>query len=395
MSYYLYFLGGLKVRKYFYKKEYIYLYLSKFCYSLANSFIDIFGVVMLYKNGMPLHQILLLYGIRFGIMGILSPLFITISSRFGIAMCSLIANILRVVSTYIILNGDYSNITFFIFAMSLPGALSNPIEDSVSNKYVESKYRGRYNSFRNISRILGATLASCLVGYGVLSQNNNILFIIITIFFILDYIFTKLVDYKPIKNNKNVLKETLRYIIKSRNNYKIIYSLRTFHIIERLFVPLYIFLVLKDFKNFTFVMIASLSLQIVTVFIIGKYTDKNIVKSNTLVSFIRMVITSLYLILNSKLLISINKTISDNFEKVYETSIQTSIQNIIKNSNEDYNLLSTVGQMSLCFTEVIIFTILSILSIFIEEKIFYIIFILSIFSTIEINFYIKKENLQK
>ena len=102
MSYYLYFLGGLKVRKYFYKKEYIYLYLSKFCYSLANSFIDIFGVVMLYKNGMPLHQILLLYGIRFGIMGILSPLFITISSRFGIAMCSLIANILRVVSTYII-----------------------------------------------------------------------------------------------------------------------------------------------------------------------------------------------------------------------------------------------------------------------------------------------------
>ena len=238
-------------------------------------------------------------------------------------------------------------------------------------------------------------MASCLVGYGVLSQNNNILFIIITIFFILDYIFTKLVDYKPIKNNKNVLKETLRYIIKSRNNYKIIYSLRTFHIIERLFVPLYIFLVLKDFKNFTFVMIATLSLQIVTVFIIGKYTDKNIVKSNTLVSFIRMVITSLYLILNSKLLISINKTISDNFEKVYETSIQTSIQNIIKNSNEDYNLLSTVGQMSLCFTEVIIFTILSILSIFIEEKIFYIIFILSIFSTIGINFYIKKENLQK
>lgn len=134
-------------------------------------------------------------------------------------------------------------------------------------------------------------------------------------------------------------------------------------------------------------------MKIITVFIIGKYTDKNIVKSNTLVSFIRMIITSLYLILNSKLLISINKTISDNFEKVYETSIQTSIQNIIKNSNEDYNLLSTVGQMSLCFTEVIIFTILSILSIFIEEKIFYIIFILSIFSTIGINFNIKRENL--
>lgn len=383
------------MKKNFYKKEYIYLYLSKFCYSVANSFIDIFGVVMLYKNGMPLYQILLLYGIRFGIMGILSPLFITISSKFGIAICSLIANILRIVSSYIILNGDYSNIIFFIFAMSLPGAFSNPIEDYVSNKYVETEYRGRYNSFRNISRIIGAALASCLVGYGVLNQNNNLLFIIITIFFILDYIFTKLVDYRPIKSNKNVLKETLNYIVKNKSNYKIIYGLRTFHIIERLFVPLYIFLVLKDFKSFTIVITVSLVLQIITVFIIGRYTDKNIVKSNTLVSSIRVIITSLYLVLNSKLLISINKTISDNFEKVYETSIQTSIQksiqNIIKNSKEDYNLLSTVGQMSLCFTEIIIFSILSLISIFIGDKVFVIIFLLSIISTIIIKNKIEKE----
>lgn len=378
-----------------YTREYIFLYLSKFCYSLANSFIDIFGVVLLYKNGMPLYQILFLYGIRFGTMGILSPLFITISNKFGIATCSLIANILRIVSTYIILNGDYSNIIFFIFAMSLPGALSNPIEDAVSNRYVETNYRGRYNSYRNISRIFGATLASCLVGYGLLNENTNTLFVTITIFFILDYIFTKLIDYKPTMINKNVLKETLKYIIKSKSNYKIIYSLRTFHIIERLFVPLYIFLVLKDFKSFTIVITISLILQIVTVFIIGKYTDKNITKSNTLVSFIRVIITSLYLVLNNKLLISINKTISDNFEKVYETSIQTSIQNIIKNSKEDYNFLSTVGQMSLCFTEVVIFTILAVISIFVKEKIFYIIFILSIISTIVINYNIKKGSLQK
>lgn len=144
------------MRKYFYKKEYIYLYLylylSKFCYALANSFIDIFGVVMLYKNGMPLHQILFIYGIRFGIMGILSPLFITISSKFGIAMCSLMANILRIISSYIILNGDYSNILFFIFAMSLPGALSNPIEDAVSSRYVDTEYRGRISINKTIRR---------------------------------------------------------------------------------------------------------------------------------------------------------------------------------------------------------------------------------------------------
>ena len=91
------------------------------------------------------------------------------------------------------------------------------------------------------------------------------------------------------------------------------------------------------------------------------------------------------------MIISINKTVGDNLEKVYETSIQTSIQNIIKESKEDNDLLSAVGQMSLCFTEVIIFAILSIIAKFIGENIFYLIFILSIISTIAINFEIKKE----
>ncbi len=86
--------------------------------------------------------------------------------------------------------------------------------------------------------------------------------------------------------------------------------------------------------------------------------------------------------------------LSDNFAKVYETSIQTSIQNIIKESKEDNDLLSSVGQMSLCFTEVVIFIVLAILSNFIGEKVFYIIFILSIISTIWINLNIKKEQLK-
>lgn len=102
-------------------------------------------------------------------------------------------------------------------------------------------------------------------------------------------------------------------------------------------------------------------------------------------------ITGVYLFARNKIIISLNNMLSDNFAKVYETSIQTSIQNIIKESKEDNDLLSSIGQMSLCFTEVIIFIALAILSNFIGEKVFYIIFILSIISTIGINLNIKKE----
>ena len=152
---------------------------------------------------------------------------------------------------------------------------------------------------------------------------------------------------------------------------------------------MYLYLILQDFKAFSVVTIVSLLFQVITITLIGKYTDKNIKKSNNLVTLIKASITLIYLFVKDKFIISINKTVSDNISKVYETSIQTSIQNIIKESKEDNDLLSSVGQMSLYFTEVIVFSILAILSAFIGEKVFIVIFVLSIISTIFINVNIK------
>ncbi len=378
------------MKEYFYKPEYIFLYLSKFFYSFAKSFIEIFGAVMLYKNGMSLSMILLVYGLRFGIMGICSPLFLKVSHKFGVASCALVADILLVVGTFMILYGQYNNLILFIFVMALPGALANPIEDAISSQYVETVHRGRYNSIRNIARILGQFLASMAVAWSVTTENNLLLILVVSMFFLLDYLCTALIDYKPQLPPENILRKTMQYIFKKKSDVKIIYSLRTAHIIERLFTPLYLYLVLQDFVAFSTVISVSLFLQIVTVMITGRFTDKNIKKTNNVVSIIKIMITSLYLLIKDKFVLSVNKAVSDNFEKVYETSIQTSIQNSIKKSDEEDAILSTVGQMSLCFTEVIVFLILSALSLYIQEKVFYIIFILSILATIGINVRVKQ-----
>lgn len=113
------------MKEYFYKSEYKWLYLSKFFYAFANSFIDIFGVVMLYKNGMPLYMILFIYGVRFGVMGLCSPMFLKVAAKHGIASCAILANLLRIAGIYMIQNGAQNNILLFLFVMSLPGALSN------------------------------------------------------------------------------------------------------------------------------------------------------------------------------------------------------------------------------------------------------------------------------
>lgn len=377
------------MKEYFYKKEYKYMYFANICYSFANALIATFGTVMLYKSGIPIWLILIIYGLRFGITGLCTPLFITISSRLGIAKCILISNIFSIITAYMILDSSniYKNFIVFIIAMGFMG-ISNPSTDALSSKYVENKHRGKFNSFINITKILGTAMASCLVAWGVVTNNNVILFLIITIFFILQYIFIKKIDYKP-QNKTSAFKSSIKYILKSKSKYKIIYALRTNHIIERQFVPLYLYIVLEDFTLFSSIIIVSLLLQTITITLIGKYSDKNISKSNDLVTIVKIFITGIFLFVKNKIMISFNKTLSDNFEKVYETSIQTSIQNIIKESKEDNDLLSSVGQMSLCFTEVFVFMILAILSSFIGNKIFIVIFILSILSTIFINVNIK------
>ena len=379
------------MKEYFYKKEYQYMYMSIFFYNFANVLSETFGTVMLYKAGLPIYLILLIYGTRFLITGLITPFFITISNKIGIAKCILISNIFSIINSYFMLNSEslYSNILIFIFSMGFMG-LSNPSSDALSSRYVESEHRGRFNSFYNISKILGTALASCLVAWGVISNNNLILFIFIVIFFLLQYVYILKIDYKPDKK-ENTFKESIKYLLNSKSKYKIIYALRTNHIIERLFAPMYLYIILQDFTAFSTIMIVSLLFQIVTITLIGKYADKNLKKANNLVSTIRVIITAIYLFARNKILISVNKTLSDNFEKVYETSIQTSIQNIIKDSKENNELLSTAGQMSLCFTEVVIFAILSFIAKFINANIFYLIFALSIISTIVINFYTKKE----
>ncbi len=382
------------MKQYFYKKEYKYLYLAKMSYSFANALIETFGTVMLYKNGVPIWLILLIYGLRFGITGFCTPLFVSISSKWGMAKCILISNIFSIISAYMMIDGTnlYTNIIIFIIAMGFMG-ISNPSTDALSSKYVDNEHRGRYNSFLNIMTILSQAVASCLVAWGVITDNKITLFIIIAIFFLLEYVLIRKVDYK-VENKSNVFKATIQYMFKSKSKYKIIYALRTNHIIERQFVPLYLYILLKDFSVFSSVIVISLLLQIITVALIGKYSDKSLSKSNNLVTFVKSIITAIFLFAKNKTLIAFNKTLNDNFSKVYETSIQTSIQNIIKESKENNELLSAVGQMSLCFTEIVMFLMLAGLSNFIGEKIFFVIFILSIISTILINIEIKKEKRQ-
>lgn len=121
-------------------------------------------------------------------------------------------------------------------------------------------------------------------------------------------------------------------------------------------------------------------------------TDQNTSKTNHLVTLLKSLITGIFLFAKSKITIAFNKTLSDNFEKVYETTLQMNLQNLMKKSGKDSTFFATVGQMSLCFTEVIIFSGLSLISYFADINVFYVIFILSIGSTLGIDRLLQSSN---
>lgn len=253
------------MKEYLYKKEYKYLYLTEFAFRFGNALIDIFGTVMLYKSGIPIHLILLIYGLRFGIMGLFSPLYIKIASRHGITFCRFLANICRIISSYMLITNRY-NIIIFTITMGLSGALSNPIGNAISARFIDEKHRGKYNSLRMISNILGTALATAVITIGVVAKDSAYTIILVMLAFTLHLYFAKKMDYKPEDKNKQKFTETIKDLVKIKTPAREISVIKACDVIERLFLPLYVYIALKDFVAFSVVIIVSLVIQSIIMF---------------------------------------------------------------------------------------------------------------------------------
>lgn len=266
------------MKEYLYKKEYKYLYLTEFSFRFGNTLIDIFGTVMLYKSGIPIHLILLIYGIRFGIMGLFSPLYIKIASRYGVTFCRFLANACRVISSYMLITNRY-NIIMFTITMGLSGALSNPIGNAMAARFIDEKHRGKYNSLRMISNILGTALATAVITIGVVAEDSAYTIALVVLAFTMQLYFAKKMDYKPEDNNKQKYSEIIKDLITLKTPTRKISAIKACDVIEKLFVPLYVYIALKDFVAFSVVIIVSLTVQSIIMFasriLYGQEYEKN------------------------------------------------------------------------------------------------------------------------
>ena len=369
----------------FNKKEYITMYIMRFAYEFANSLIQIFGAVILYKNGLKIPTILLIYALRFGIMGMLTPLCIKVSSKMGVAFCALTANIFRIISAYILLFHSSINIALFIIVMGIPGALGNPIGNALSSKYIPKEIRGKYNSIRGILQVLGMASASAVIAFGITNNNSILAFKLIIIFFLIDYLCVQFIDYTPKTEHKGIFKKSFKYVLKNKSNLKTISSIKAFHIIERTFVPLYLYMILEDFVLFSTVIIVSILIESIPIFITGILTDKSIKKTNNIVSVLKMLISAIFIFFKNKIIISINNTLYGVLEKVYTANFNTILHNGMTESKEEDVFISSISEMWLCFAELIALLLMAAISMYLGKQIFIVMFVCSIIATFIIN----------
>ena len=178
------------MKEYFYKKEYKYMYLSIFFYNFANALSETFGTVMLYKAGLPIYLILLIYGIRFLIMGLITPAFVTISSKIGIAKCILISNLFNII--YFI--AFVANIITYIFAKLMKR----------KNSYGE-QITAKINGFKNYIELAEKNQIEMLV-----EQNPDYFYNILPYTYVLN-ISKKWIDNFGKKNMPNIDLSALEY----------------------------------------------------------------------------------------------------------------------------------------------------------------------------------------
>lgn len=372
------------MEKYLNNRNYRMLYYDSFFKNFANSIYQVFTPVILYKAGVSVTMIIFIYMIQFLVMGLFTPLAGTLTNKIGVANTKLVSYILKGISMILVLTVD-TNIKYYLaiaIIYGFSGAANNPLNTYIPSKIVEEGFRGRFNSFTYILRCFSSILGYVFVGI-LLTENNNIVIAIsVFISYLIAYIALLNLDNTTLKYDiKFSFVESYKYLIHRNENkkLKLVSGLRSFLIIERLIaVPLYLYISLMDLKTFTFLYIISTVIELLSLFITGKTYDKDQVKTFNLISFIKGIITIIFLFAKNVYVLMVNQSIYKLVDNVYGSSYSALSQSKVEKDKKDTMLLSMIHEMCLCFIEFIVLFIILLISTINVNLTFRVIFLGSI-----------------
>ncbi len=369
------------MENYFYNKNYISIYLHNIFNVFAKSMVSIFWVVLLYKIGFPIWLILLFFAFQFWCMWLLSPLSPILVSKIWLVKSILLSNIFSVIwiSLLLIIQDFSSWYLFLIFIFfSIEWAIYHPLGNWLSAIYIKDEHKWRVLSLNIIFKQLSIILSAFTWWYLIATDQNILLILIIILSFILsNLVYFILLEKKEIKIIYH-FRDIFKYLfsIKFKENL-VPFWFQAFLIIERIFIPLFMFIFIWDFETLSYIVWFSILLEFLILLFFWKRIDTLKNKSFFWATLLKS-ISSLFLrLLNVNTpLVFFNKTYAWITENIFTNAFWTLIQ---KKAGKEKNaiLFTSAKEIILCFSEFFILVFLSGIAYFIWNPIFIVIFVSS------------------
>ena len=243
--------------------------------------------------------------------------------------------------------------------------------------YIDDAHKGKVNSMITVLNTVATLLAIGATSYLVSRHDSvtlSILIVLSLLLSLLPYIF--FLDHRELRSDTSFV-EVYRFLIGTDFRENIVpFAMETFWIVERICIPLYIFIVVGDFQMTSTVIAVPIVLEFFTTIVFGLHIDafarQAFLTSTALKSF-----TSLLFPLIGSNLVGI--FIAQSYGRITDNLFGNSFCTLIQKKAKRYPpiLFVTAEEMALCFTEFFALSAFAFIAYFVGDRIFLAIFLMS------------------
>lgn len=362
---------------YFETRNYAALYSYNFFDTFAKSVFSIFSAVFLYQAGLSIAEIFVFFAVQFGLMGLFSPLSPLLVARLGLAGALALGNACYLAGSILLIApelGGSASICIAAFFFALQGGIIHPTITATVAAYVADKNKGKVNSLITVLRAIAAMLAAALTGALLAGDHRlllmNLIFAALALS-LLPYFF--LLDRRELQASGGFA-ESFRFLASPDFRENLIpFSIQSFLIIERIFIPFFIFLFVGDLETMALLVAGAIVLELGATLFFGRAIDQFGRRSFLGATVLKSASSLLFLFfLNGPVWAFFSQTYAKITENIFSTSFNTQLQKKARRS--DPILFATAKEMSLCFTEFFVLLALAGCAVALQEKTFLLVF---------------------
>jgi len=358
----------------------------------------IFTGAYFYELGMPLHFILLFYGLEFGLRGALCPFGLSFFQKVGVIKAFFTASFFLILFFVGISFSEDSLIIGFssLILAAISGAIYYPILDVLEAIYItDDKNRTKQISMGIIAGSFGRVIGAAVAGFLLTHSGFDSVVVLVSLALILSTLPFFILP-EPTTNMRSVERSLDVYKFLLDDNFKKLhvpfFGLQLTIIVRAVMIPLFIFTIVEQMDHLGYLIALTLIIEKIFTLFAGHYTDKFGTQKTTHISLwtYTSAMGAYIFLAKSPLSIFFIESYYKIVNNIYDSAVRSGFHSYARKHYKNDVLLFGAGwQMSLCFGELFVLPLYGLLAYFIGLNIFYVAFALGIIGVWIVNRYFK------